>query len=843
MARLNHPNIVGIHDFGINEDGQYYLVMEYVDGVGLDHLIANGPVSPKEALAIVPQICDALQFAHDHGVVHRDIKPGNILLSHRGQVKVTDFGLAKMVSEKNADMSITATGYVMGTPDYMAPEQFEGGEAVDHRVDIYALGTVFYQLLTGQLPRGAYDPPSKRIRIDVRADEVVVKALESEPERRYQRVSELKEDVEEISVERRRSHQPGKRILKLAVVLAVMVLLLAAGGVWLESRTSRSAESLPGDTGQKTGADADIGISRAFPPVDMSVFPLPFPTRPSEQGRFAAFRRANLVTGQVGMPRSLTAAVPPPEIASREDLVALSASVHWKPRSEGGQTHHLLALTAEGEVLAWGGNDFGECEVPEGLSDVVDIEAGTLNSLALTSDGHLHVWGRDKDRMSEVPPEIQGQIVAMDEGDSHVLALTQDGKVWAWGRPEPGMAEVPDGLDGVVAIAAGNRFNLAIRSEGSIVTWGSDSHGQLGNEIDFPPLSYAEAFGGNGFALDREGSFHTWGIGLMALTNPAERVLWPEDGVRFDRLESGSAGGYALRDQSNRRWRVYGMRYFEIPEPFQLALDLEVSRSHVFAIIDPDSDYIPAEDQPKTNSLGMKLYAVSVDGGLEEGTVVYMSEWETRVSDYRSFVEDSTGIEWPDAGFEQEPDHPAVMLSWRDAVAFCEWLTAKEQEEGLLEEGWRYRLPSDLEWSWAVGIGHFEDPAKSPSSRSDLRPDTPWGNAREVFGVANLMGAEVLGDPRFEGKSPIPSFRDEHVFTGPVGSYPPNLYGLHDLAGNVREWCEDAFHPGNPYARAVRGSAWNSSDEKDLRASHREGLDEMSRFPDVGFRIVLDPGS
>src|SRR5664279_2740239 len=213
LARLNHPGIVTIHDFG-RADGLYFFVMEFVDGVNLRELLASSRVSPREALAIVPQICDALQFAHDHGIVHRDIKPENILLDRRGRVKVADFGLAKIVEGGDASprrsgkeagtagptisTSLTDAGKVLGTPAYMAPEQVEHPANVDHRADIYALGVVFYQMLTGELPGRSLEPPSKKVQIDVRLDEVVLRALEKKPQLRYQQVSEVKTMVETI---------------------------------------------------------------------------------------------------------------------------------------------------------------------------------------------------------------------------------------------------------------------------------------------------------------------------------------------------------------------------------------------------------------------------------------------------------------------------------------------------------------------------------------------------------------------------------------------------------------------------------------------------------------------
>lgn len=172
--------------------------MEFVDGVNLRQLLHDGKLQPAEALKIVPQVCEALQFAHDEGIVHRDIKPENILLDRKGRVKIADFGLAKLLGRDVADHKLTATHQVMGTPHYMAPEQIEKPLTVDHRADIYSLGVVFYEMLTGELPLGRFAPPSQRVRIDVRLDEVVLRALEREPERRFQNVSEVKTEVESI---------------------------------------------------------------------------------------------------------------------------------------------------------------------------------------------------------------------------------------------------------------------------------------------------------------------------------------------------------------------------------------------------------------------------------------------------------------------------------------------------------------------------------------------------------------------------------------------------------------------------------------------------------------------
>jgi len=198
LARLSHPNIVAVHEFG-QVNGLPFFIMEFVDGLNLRQLERTRKLSAREALQIVPQICEALQFAHDEGIVHRDIKPENILVDKKGRVKIADFGIAKLMG-RETEADLTETKGVIGTPNYMAPEQVEKPETVDHRADIFALGVVFYEMLTGELPLGKFAPPSSgRVEVDVRLDEVVLRALEKEPQRRYQQASQVKTAVETIA--------------------------------------------------------------------------------------------------------------------------------------------------------------------------------------------------------------------------------------------------------------------------------------------------------------------------------------------------------------------------------------------------------------------------------------------------------------------------------------------------------------------------------------------------------------------------------------------------------------------------------------------------------------------
>ncbi|MEK7952691.1 protein kinase domain-containing protein [Luteolibacter soli] len=190
LARLNQPNIVTVFDYG-ETDGLFYIVMEFVDGVNLRDLLREGRLEPEQALAIVPPICEALQYAHAKGIVHRDIKPENLLLDRDGRLKIADFGIASLVG---------ATGETSGTPPYMAPEQ-KGPSKVDHRADIYALGVVLYEMLTGERPAKELVAPSRKVQVDVRLDEMVLRALDQNPERRYQTAEEFRTVVETIQPE------------------------------------------------------------------------------------------------------------------------------------------------------------------------------------------------------------------------------------------------------------------------------------------------------------------------------------------------------------------------------------------------------------------------------------------------------------------------------------------------------------------------------------------------------------------------------------------------------------------------------------------------------------------
>lgn len=241
MARLNHPGIVGVHDFGQTEDEQfYYFAMEFVEGADLAKTIHGSKrLAPDHALAIVGDVCSALCYAHAQGVVHRDIKPANILISSYGQVKVSDFGLAKFINPSQPDQqAITQDNMAMGTPDYAAPEALAPGDS-DARADLYSVGVMLYQMLTGEVPRGLFKMPSQKFPdLDSRFDAIICKALEPEREERYQAADDITRDLRDIRTDstlpRMAVSKSPRRYRHLWIVPAALTtILLVMGSVYV----------------------------------------------------------------------------------------------------------------------------------------------------------------------------------------------------------------------------------------------------------------------------------------------------------------------------------------------------------------------------------------------------------------------------------------------------------------------------------------------------------------------------------------------------------------------------------------------------------------------------------
>jgi serine/threonine protein kinase len=210
LAKLNHPNVVGVYECGLAGDFPYF-TMEFVDGWSLRQILKSTPLIPSEAVKLFLQLCDGLQHAHQNGVIHRDIKPENLLLDKRGLLKIADFGLAKLNGDGASKEWQTRDFRGIGTPLYMAPEQFENPQAVDHRSDIYSVAVVLYEMLTGERPMGKFPAPSKKAKVDSSLDEVLFRALEKDVALRYQDIGEFKQAVEAVVLNKKEPLQKVDR--------------------------------------------------------------------------------------------------------------------------------------------------------------------------------------------------------------------------------------------------------------------------------------------------------------------------------------------------------------------------------------------------------------------------------------------------------------------------------------------------------------------------------------------------------------------------------------------------------------------------------------------------------
>jgi len=252
LARLQHPNIIAIHETGQTTDAHLYIVMEYVKGCDLAEVLTRGPLPPTRAIEIARAICDALEVAHRQGVVHRDIKPANVLISEEGAVKVADFGVARLRAEAD-ETQLTYTGLAVGTPDYMAPEQRLGGK-VGEQADLFSLGVLLYEMLTGEVPRGALQPPSRKSPTCGHLDPVLEKAMQADPSRRQRNAAELRAGLDN-------NPRPARGVTWLSIGLFALMLAGAAVAavVWWTPRDGSEVRLAP--VGHHTPL-ADVQLQR-----------------------------------------------------------------------------------------------------------------------------------------------------------------------------------------------------------------------------------------------------------------------------------------------------------------------------------------------------------------------------------------------------------------------------------------------------------------------------------------------------------------------------------------------------------------------------------------------------
>lgn len=464
LGRLNHPNVVHVHDFGQTEDGRFYLVMELVDGSDLAGLMKGKKMSLEERLLIAKQVAEGLVAAHEEGLIHRDVKPSNILVPERGMAKITDFGLTKRNREDA--LTLTATATAMGTPLYMAPEQKDAAAAVDHRADIFSYGVVLYELLTGKRPEGAFRPPSELVSgIPAGLDRVLIRALQPAPEDRYATLRELCEDLDAaLSTGFPRSRRAS--LLLFAGLPVVGAFAWWGGHETGERRSREGRRPAAGDLRfrylfpEEPRAGAGLVPENLGPVRD---FALSRAWESRNTDRWSDSPGCGLAVLKDGSLRAWGADLPlVNEVPGGTGFIAVVSVFR-----------HAIALREDGTVVVWGeGGGAGEAG-PEEVRDAIQVAANAVSGVVLRKDGTVQSWGGSLDSASVERIGALQDIVQISARRRNGAALDERGRVHAWGNNEAGQCDVPGDVHSVKQVEVGISGIGALLEDGTVRTWGA----------------------------------------------------------------------------------------------------------------------------------------------------------------------------------------------------------------------------------------------------------------------------------------------------------------------------------------------------------------------------------
>jgi formylglycine-generating enzyme required for sulfatase activity len=801
-----HPGIVACHDIG-EADGKVYFAMDFVEGTSLEELIDAGELTHRRAAELTAQAARALHFAHAHGVVHRDVKPANLLVTPDGRGLVADFGLAMTQETGPEGHRLTQSGMVMGTPAYMPPEQARGTLTLDARADVYALGAGLYECLVGRPPFVAEStigllteilhtepkPPRKRDpRVPKDLDTIVLKCLEKDPDRRYPSADALAADLtrwcndEPIAarppsgLERLRRSVRRHRLAWGVGAVAVVALLAVVIGFGLRLKADREREfraTLERIVAQSAKRNADLELARQLaesnPDGALAVLDRLVAEAPSFEGAAAEVRE-----------RAAAARV---ELARRRAVASVSRPLADADRRRADHDASLAKLTALERTDA-------EARLKGGASPVTEELRRTQQRLdehyVVAQAAYLSV----REGLREYP--------AADE----LRRATEGLAALAWSRLER--------AESVGAWSDATRFEQALR----------EYDGELESGGRSP---YAERLEGTGtLTLDTEPSGAAVTLHRFESTDgtmeprpvATEQLRTP---LRAHPLPMGS---YLLviRAPGKRDTRypiVIGRSaHRRIEQPVRLLSDAEIGDGYVWVAGGASrlgGDPVAFNPWPRhvrqVPGFCMGAHEVTageyraflqalLDGGEPEAAVGLRIPRQSKRGDYLWAARAGRIVTPPGAPM----DWPVFGISWDDAQAYCAWRSKVE--------GRRVRLPSEAEWERA---------ARGADGRL-----YPWGD-----GVPWTRAACA--------RSPLQGNRVRPL---PVGAAAGDVspFGVHDLAGSVWEWCKDT-PPDVSRSRAVRGGSWSGTDLPSFRAATRTSQGEPRVDIQLGFRVCAEP--
>lgn len=621
LSGLTHPNIVPVFDFGTTNAGQPYFAMEYMEGaVDLRTVLAEGPLGVETVFSHAIQVCKALEFAHAKGVIHRDVKPANVLVSPDGHIKLADFGLAKVKPPDPVDgISFSYSQLAVGTPDYVAPEQIVLGAEVDARADVYALGVLIYEMATLGIPRGSWVRPSRQNPKLGRAfDDLVEKALQPDPKNRFKSVRELRKRLEGC----RRGPPPRFLIPALAatpVALGAMALFFAF----------RNSPSNPLQTGNP---ESQIPSPANRP--DVLADPIPMRSTPYPPGLLPTIPRAirrdslpieipnprgELVLFELGDDGNLTRRPIPDEVElqSVAQLKWIAPDAFVAPAKSGGVIQ-VDAKTGQFRYLL------------KDLTGIVKIEASQRSGLALREDGRVFTWPTGRSNEYLPPSEPISDVVDIAVGQNHALALIKGGTVRVWGQRAFGETSPPQQFESVAAIAAANHFSAVLTENGRVFVWGDNAEGQCEVPAFLPPVSQIACFENTVYALLGNGMVRSWGAKPMEdpyekkprlfrrlLSSPGGVVLSSPDGAML--MGEKTTGEWVpIAGDDIEKWKdreSVGDLFFRLLEPtvnHAYLLGWAEARGEASAGISPSSRKLVSHSRISGLAEGLGLGAIPI---------------------------------------------------------------------------------------------------------------------------------------------------------------------------------------------------------------------------------------
>ncbi|MEW6357347.1 MAG: SUMF1/EgtB/PvdO family nonheme iron enzyme [Planctomycetota bacterium] len=831
-AKLNHSNAVMVYSVG-EQQGRHFIEMEFVQGMNLRQVVQKqGRVEVKEASRIIADAARALAAAHEKEIIHRDIKPDNIMLTEKGEVKVADFGLARVTT---ADSSITMSGQVMGTPLYMSPEQGQG-KPTDGRTDIYSLGATYYHALVGLPPFTADTPlqvmmkhateavswPADAADIPVEIRRIVERMMAKDPGQRYATCEAVIADIEGF--------------FKPKAVVAKAVRVTTAAPV---------QQTAPIVTPPK---NAYVVSAEDLAALESGARALRHPT-PMQTKAVAVKRRKGgsrwlwpvagvgtlCIVGALiflfAVPRGKESPSPKPTAsvdATKDTEGAKKGEPGWKEPTgpqpyerytAGGEKAAVpseMKPDAEGYIPLFNGKDLTGWRIrddskPNGWSvqDGLLVNTRPGNDLIteqMFGDFEFHCEYRmPKDGNSGVFLRGRYEVQIWDDFGRPPGKETSGG---IWGLIPPSEnASKPAGEWQALAVGIkGKRVQVVLNGK-KVIDYGEltqPTRGALDNNVDQPgpivlqgaksPVEFRniriKPLGG---AVGRPGETKVFDLGggvkmeLVAIP-PGEFMMGSTK-----EEQAWAAAQYGGSDNSKREGEA--PRRARIKEGFWLGrTEITVGQWKQFI----------AATRFKTDAerRGYVDFTQRKDGSWGQ----------------------ADGSSWRDPGFGALlDDHPVCTVTWNDAVAFCKWLSDQEKKAGRLPAGYVVRLPTEAEWEYAC--------------RAGSQGKFWWGESKED-GKGRLNWGEK--DDGFAHVAPVDSY----------GERGRNGFGLADMLGNVWEWCLDEFDPeqaheecyqGNPRERALRGGSFHLGISPRCRCARRMGSYSSRSGGDFGFRVCLGP--